>query len=91
MADIRFSCSGCGQTLEAPPEMAGDLVVCPACEAEIRVPAAENVDQPAAGVASGDAGGACPECGVGMDPDAVLCVQCGYHLKLGKKISTDLS
>lgn len=88
MVDIRFSCTGCGQTLEAPAEMAGDLVACPSCSAEIRVPAgSETAQQPTT-----DAGGdTCPECGAGLDADAVLCVQCGYHLTLGKKISTDFS
>lgn len=87
MADIRFTCTGCGQTLEAPPEMAGDLVACPSCATEIRVPAGETTGEPNAD----GGGGTCPECGAGLEADAVLCVQCGYHLKLGKKISTDLS
>jgi len=87
MADIRFNCSGCGQTLEAPPEMAGDLVGCPSCGQELTVPA------PAAPSPAPAAQGApmCPGCGAEMEPESVLCVQCGYHLKLGKKIETDLS
>ena len=32
----------------------------------------------------------CPECGADMDPDAVLCLHCGYHKALGKKIATEL-
>ena len=84
MADIRFNCTACGQTLEAPAEMSGDLVACPSCSAEFRVPTGESA--PAVG---GHA--SCPECGAQMEEDAVLCVQCGYHLTLGKKISTDLS
>ncbi len=34
------------------------------------------------------AGNVCPECGVELDADAVLCVACGFHTKLGKKIQT---
>src|SRR5262245_13517707 len=30
----------------------------------------------------------CPSCGMLLGPQAVLCVDCGYHLKLGKHLST---
>lgn len=30
----------------------------------------------------------CPSCGAAMADGAVLCVQCGYHLKLGRKLET---
>lgn len=32
----------------------------------------------------------CPECGKTMAEGSVLCVSCGFHTGLGKKISTDL-
>jgi DNA-directed RNA polymerase subunit RPC12/RpoP len=32
----------------------------------------------------------CPECGATMQDGSVLCVNCGFHKGLGKKISTDL-
>lgn len=38
MADISFYCSHCGQHLDAPPEMAGDRLACPACGQPIQVP-----------------------------------------------------
>ena len=31
----------------------------------------------------------CPECGEPMAEGAVLCVACGYHASLGRKIDTD--
>jgi hypothetical protein len=34
------------------------------------------------------AGNVCPGCGAELDPDVVLCVQCGFHTKLGKRIQT---
>lgn len=30
----------------------------------------------------------CPSCGKGMPPQAVLCVNCGYHTQLGKRLAT---
>lgn len=31
----------------------------------------------------------CPSCGASIDQDAVLCVACGYHLKLGQRLQTE--
>ena len=44
MADMEFECPGCRQTLEAPEDMAGDIVECPACGTQIAVPAPEATD-----------------------------------------------
>lgn len=33
-------------------------------------------------------GANCPECGVSLPPNAVLCIACGYHLKLGYHLAT---
>jgi len=84
MANIELICPGCGQALEAPEEMAGETVACPACEAPIQIPA----EDPTA-FDEGDAS-ACPECGSDLEDGAVLCVACGYHLGLGQKLGTDL-
>jgi hypothetical protein len=88
MADIRFGCPGCNQTLEAPPEMAGEGVECPNCQTQMSVPQPES---PAAPTEAPATGNQCPECQAGMDDGAVLCLQCGFHTKLGKKIQTDFS
>lgn len=34
------------------------------------------------------AGPTCPSCGGGVTPGAVLCMNCGYNLKTGKKVKT---
>ncbi len=85
MADIEFSCPGCGTVLAAPEEMSGQLVECPECENQMAVPGAEQAAAPAA---AGD-GKVCPECGQAMPADAVLCMGCGFHTELGKKITTE--
>jgi hypothetical protein len=92
MAEIRFSCPDCDQDLEAPEDMAGEVVECPSCEAQLAVPG-EAVSAPGAalpGVDDADDGGdvECPSCSQTMAPDAVLCVHCGYNIKLGKKLGT---
>ena len=38
MNDIKFNCSACNQPLEAPPEMAGQMVACPKCQTPIEIP-----------------------------------------------------
>lgn len=38
MSEISFNCPWCEQHLEAPAEMAGDVIACPSCEKEIKVP-----------------------------------------------------
>lgn len=95
MAEISFACPSCNQTLEAPEDMAGQVVECPSCQQQMTIPgevapaeeemaAAEVVEAPA------PSGKKCPECDADMDEDSVLCMHCGFHLKLGKKISTSL-
>ena len=38
MADNKFNCPSCKQSLEAPSDMAGQLVDCPSCSESIEVP-----------------------------------------------------
>lgn len=84
MSDISFNCPSCDQALEAPDEYAGQVIQCPSCETEIEVPA------PAVPAVAAD-GTPCPSCGKNIPKGGVLCVGCGYHIKLGKKIDTQLS
>ena len=82
MAEISFNCPLCSQQLEAPEEYANQVIECPSCQKEITVPgpAASNKEA---------AANKCPGCGAALEEGVVLCVQCGFHTKLGKKISTD--
>lgn len=38
MSDIKFNCPSCKQSLEAPPDMAGQLIECPACRQTVEIP-----------------------------------------------------
>ena len=78
MPDIAFDCPACGQSLEAPEEMAGTEIECPTCGEVLALPGFEEE------VA------VCPKCDAELDPDAVLCVACGYHLELGKVLKTEM-
>jgi len=84
MADIEFSCPSCNLVLAAPEEMAGELVECPECANQMTVPGGEE-----AGSGGAADGPACPECGQPMPDGSVLCMGCGFHTKLGKKITTE--
>lgn len=89
MSVIAFNCSGCGQAIEAPAEMAGQVAQCPSCGNEVTIPA-DTVDGADVAWASSAGGNTCSSCGAEMGTGAVLCVQCGYHVELGKKIDTKL-
>lgn len=85
MADIEFSCPSCNLVLAAPEDMAGETVECPECNNQMAVPGGVAAEPPAA-----DAGAVvCPECGQAMPDGSVLCMGCGFHIKLGKKITTE--
>lgn len=38
MSDINFDCPHCGQNLDAPDDMAGEAIECPACGKEFTMP-----------------------------------------------------
>ncbi len=48
MDDIYFLCPHCKQRLEAPPEMVGETIDCPACDRRIKIPLAQTRESLAA-------------------------------------------
>jgi DNA-directed RNA polymerase subunit M/transcription elongation factor TFIIS len=94
MPDFEFSCPNCNQVLEAPDDMAGEVVECPGCQQQMTVPQPPALESPETGAkkpaAVMAAASRCPSCEEEMDDDAVLCVHCGYHIRLGRKITTEL-
>ena len=47
MSDIHFECSKCNQPIDAPKEMASQLIECPTCKETIEVPVrSQQVDEP---------------------------------------------
>ncbi len=105
MPDITFSCPKCDQELEAPPDFIGEAVECPGCGAEIVVPNQkgpaksgpnephdddDELDEDEEDLSEKPDDDVCPECGAEMEPDSVLCLSCGYHTRLKRKMQTDL-
>jgi hypothetical protein len=51
MSDINFDCPKCGQNLDAPSDLAGLFIECPACTTIIKVPATPSAAAAAAAAA----------------------------------------
>lgn len=91
MSNVTFECPSCKQLLETPAEMANQVVQCPSCQTEILVPESENEGTAEQELPAAVPVPECPECGGALEEGSVLCVKCGYHIALGKKIETNLS
>lgn len=72
---IPVSCQ-CGQRFAAKAVLAGRTVKCPKCGVPLKIPPQSRQ--------------LCPECQAEMPSDAVLCVHCGYHRKLGRRIHAEV-
>lgn len=93
----------CGKKLTAPAKMAGKSVQCPTCRQLVKIPkAAESTtasgNKPVkdgladlldeVDLSRSKTGHRCPECRADLQPDDILCIQCGYNLESGKKLVT---
>ena len=84
MADIRFDCPQCSQSLEAPLDMAGELIDCPKCKSLIEVPRRSKsltptvVPKPT--LAEVQRTRTCPFCAEQILAAAVKCRFCGEFL-----------
>jgi Zn finger protein HypA/HybF involved in hydrogenase expression len=90
----------CGNQIKAKRELAGKKVKCPSCGDALRLPHPKANASPKQtadplsdlldeiGYENIGAKNSCPECKTKLPPDAVLCVQCGFHLQKGKRLST---
>src|SRR5690606_16262231 len=95
-----FECESCGKRYTWKPQLAGKKAKCK-CGATLTVPQAIDNDDPgdgmydlvhdekaAAGGGAATTGQRCPECSADLEAGAVLCISCGYNLKLGRKMGT---
>ncbi|MCX7006899.1 MAG: hypothetical protein NTY53_06570 [Kiritimatiellaeota bacterium] len=83
MADVKFLCSQCHQHLEAPSQMAGELIDCPACKTPIEVPFPQQASQQIAAYNRGQKTRPCPYCGEAVLAVAIKCKHCGSDLTAG--------
>jgi phage FluMu protein Com len=94
LAGRKVKCPQCGGVLTIPkprpgPEAARQATEPPDDYAVASPPAGETGSSPA-GTAGGtgrapDSGPKCPSCGASTKPGAVICVECGYDRRTGKK------
>lgn len=70
---IVFECS-CGQVLKTDDEYAGQQVKCPGCGESVTIPEAQEKKP------------VCPSCGKPMDYDAIICIECGFSRKTGRRL-----
>ena len=90
----------CGKSFAAKPELKGKTVRCPGCKQPLKVggssspnpgPSPAPLDDPFAdiGLGAADTGGPqrkCPECKKPMGEEDILCINCGYNERLGRKM-----
>jgi DNA-directed RNA polymerase subunit M/transcription elongation factor TFIIS len=101
---LKIVCPNCQKALTAKEELAGRVVRCPRCKNPLTVPASNAAtSRPAAAVVGsssslgGDDFGAadpsspCPGCGKSLSAAKVVCIDCGYNRKLGRKMATQNS
>ena len=92
----------CGRKIAAPAELAGKSTNCPTCRQMVKVPRPQAM-APAGGKTGKDpmaelleevdlgrsrTGRRCPECRHDLQPDDILCVQCGFNTETGKQLKT---
>jgi DNA-directed RNA polymerase subunit M/transcription elongation factor TFIIS len=83
------SCDHCGVKLKTRDDYVGRNLTCPKCQQRfVAKPLSASVEprpaQPAVARPADET--CCPKCGATLRTEAVLCVDCGYHLKLRRKI-----
>ncbi|MCF7854906.1 MAG: hypothetical protein K9N51_08915 [Candidatus Pacebacteria bacterium] len=87
----RIECTSCHVTLEVEDdyfsELQGQTIACPECSADITIPASPHLRLKQKSVTART----CPHCGSAFPPGAVLCVQCGYDTRTGRKLNPQYS
>ncbi|HEY6564755.1 MAG TPA: hypothetical protein VIY86_09685 [Pirellulaceae bacterium] len=81
----------CGKTLQVPESYRGRNVACPKCKSSVMIPLAVGPMVELLGeiaIAAEKGAVYCPECRTKLQPDAVLCLKCGYHLEKERKLET---
>jgi len=100
MPDFTFDCPHCGQSLEAPEELLGEQMDCPACNGAVQLPRPQPITPPPPAPAkkqlntlpaktSGDTR-PCPYCGEAILRTAQKCRYCGEFLKGEREVKTNV-
>lgn len=98
MSEIKFACPGCQQHIACDTGYSGMEISCPACKAKMIVPqlpgtppppprlSIESTAPPPLPPPPSAEGRICQNCGAGVEPDAMICTQCGTNLQTGQPI-----
>lgn len=86
MPDIHLACPKCKQTLDAPEELASQLIECPTCKETIEVPVrSRRVMPPGFSPAMPAPVSAsltkCPSCRTDVSTEAAACPKCGHQFR----------
>ena len=91
MPDIHFECPKCNQTIDAPEELAGQLIECPTCKETIEIPLrSRRVKLPTGFTARASTLGTlskCPSCQSDVSIEAAACPKCGHQFKYAGAIN----
>lgn len=83
----RIECTSCHVTLEIEDdyfeELKGQGFACPECAASIQIPGTRPLTLRKPSLHAR----ACPQCKRPLPSDAVLCIQCGYDTRTGRKVA----
>lgn len=87
LAGKRVRCPKCSSPLVIPAPETDELTL----EAPVDVPKYNPLDDilKEEGVKEAHAGPSCPNCTEPISPTAVICVQCGFNLQTGEKVSAN--
>ena len=89
----RVACPSCGTNYRWKPELGGKKVRCK-CGNPFEIPAFPPVGAAGAGPIELAVGAApparCPSCGGEIKPTAVICLNCGFNLKTGQALNTQM-
>lgn len=100
MSDYKFDCPHCSQSLEAPDDMAGEVIDCPTCGKSLEIPGPpastprlklKDSGHTRSSAPPPPAQTACRYCGATAPAEAVFCVSCGRNMKTGQQLRTQTS
>jgi hypothetical protein len=75
---LTLKCPDCDRPIEVQDQFSVGNVVCPACRCSVPVQAL--------GSYAIHEGKPCPNCQAECEPSAVLCIQCGYDFRTGRRV-----
>lgn len=102
---IKVQCGSCSSSFQVKDELAGRRVKCPKCKDPLTIgkPAAMRGAAPAAAahnplldlldeqnVRSVARGPVCENCGIELQPGAVVCIECGFNHETGESLRTEI-